>query len=143
MLKNLVVSSKTVITSDPAPNRYCYIYCNIIINLHQIDSSLCHIHFHSSIPLLTDVTASRNVDVLSLLSDTVTGLLISPTIFSHTTVCRAKVQISAFLGTSVQVILFCVVVVGQVPQFKDRMLYFTAGQSEATILQLNVICCFE
>ena len=62
---------------------------------------------------------------ITLLSerDTLIGLLKIPVMFPQTTVCNAKAQ-NAFcsVGTSVQVTLVWLVVVGQLPQFDARML---------------------
>ena len=43
-------------------------------------------------------------------------------------------------GVSVQVALVWLVVVGQLPQFDARMLYWMVGQLGVTGLQLNTIC---
>ena len=48
------------------------------------------------------------------------------------------VHMLSLVGTSVQVMLVWLVIVGQLPQFNDEMLYWIAGQSGATGLQLNV-----
>ena len=45
-----------------------------------------------------------------------------PIILSQSTVCTAKLHIVSSLGTSVQVTLVWLVVVGQLPQFDARML---------------------
>ena len=62
--------------------------------------------------------------------------------FPQTTVCTAnrhKVMLSSLnFGTTVQVAEVWFVVVGQLPQFDARMLYWIAGQSGATGLQLKV-----
>ena len=46
----------------------------------------------------------------------------SPLIFPQTTVRTANVHTLPSVGTSVQVTVVLVVVVGQLPQFNDRML---------------------
>ena len=46
----------------------------------------------------------------------------SPTMLPQTTVCTANVHVVPLVGTSVQVTVVSVVVVGQLPQFDDRML---------------------
>ena len=66
------------------------------------------------------------------------GLLKLPVILPQTTVCTAKLHSLSVAGTSVQVTLVWLVVVGQQPQFDARILYWTAGQSGATGLQENV-----
>ena len=58
--------------------------------------------------------------------------LIFPIMLSQITVLKANKHVPPSVGTSVQVI------VGQLPQFDARMLYWMVGQSEATGLQLNV-----
>ena len=50
------------------------------------------------------------------------GLLKLPEIFPQTTVCTAKVHTLSLVGTSVQVTVVWLVVVGQLPQFDARML---------------------
>ena len=67
-------------------------------------------------------------------------LLKLPMIFPQTTVSMAKLHFLLSVGTSVQVALVWLVVVGQLPQFNALILYWTVGQSGATGLQLNVIC---
>ena len=54
--------------------------------------------------------------------------LICPEIFPQTTVCTASVYILPLADTSVQVTVVWLVVVGQLPQFDARMLYWTAGK---------------
>ena len=49
-------------------------------------------------------------------------LLTLPVIFPQTTVCKANLHSWLSVGTSVQVILVWLVVVGQLPQFDARML---------------------
>ena len=51
-----------------------------------------------------------------------TESLLSLTTFSHTTVCTANVHMLPSVGTSVQVTVVLVVVVGHLPQFDDKML---------------------
>ena len=53
---------------------------------------------------------------------TLTESLRLPTMLPQTTVCTANVHIVPLVGTSVQVTVVLVVVVGQLPQFDDRML---------------------
>ena len=68
------------------------------------------------------------------------GSLKLPVILPQTTVCTANghiVMLSSF-GTTVQVTEVWLVVVGQLPQFDARMLYWITGQSGATGLQLKV-----
>jgi hypothetical protein len=60
-------------------------------------------------------------------------------IFPQITVSTASAHILLSLGMSVQVTVVWLVVVGQLPQFDARMLYWIAGQSGATGLQLKVI----
>jgi hypothetical protein len=50
------------------------------------------------------------------------GLLKLPVIFPQTTVCMEKLHSLLSVGTSVQVTLVWLVVVGQLPQFDARML---------------------
>ena len=50
------------------------------------------------------------------------GSLPLPVIFPHTTVCMANVHKLPLVGTSVQVTVMWLVVVGQLPQFDARML---------------------
>ena len=50
------------------------------------------------------------------------GSLSLPVIFPQTTVCMAKVHTIPSVGTSVQVRVALLVVVGQLPQFDARML---------------------
>ena len=50
------------------------------------------------------------------------GLLKLPVIFPHFTVCMANLHSWLSVGTSVQVTLVWLVVVGQLPQFDARML---------------------
>ena len=50
------------------------------------------------------------------------GLLKLPVIFPQTTVCMAKLHFLLLVGTSVQVTLVWLVVVGQLPQLDARML---------------------
>ena len=45
-----------------------------------------------------------------------------PTISPQITVCTANIHVVPLVGTSVQVTVVLVVVVGQLPQFDDRML---------------------
>ena len=60
---------------------------------------------------------------LSSERDTLIGLLKIPVMFPQTTVCIASAQNEfCSVGTSVQVILVWLVVVGQLPQFDARML---------------------
>ena len=47
---------------------------------------------------------------------------LTPVMFPQTTVCTANVHMPPSVGTSVQVTVVWVVVVGQLPQFDDRML---------------------
>ena len=56
--------------------------------------------------------------------DTLIGLLKIPIMFPQMTVCSANVQnfVPCSIGTSVQVIVVWLVVVGQLPQFDARML---------------------
>ena len=49
-------------------------------------------------------------------------LLKLPVIFPQITVCKAKLHSLLSVGTSVQVTLVWLVVVGQLPQFDARML---------------------
>ena len=49
-------------------------------------------------------------------------LLMLPVIFPQTTICTASTHMLAVVGTSVQVTLMWLVVVGQLPQFDARML---------------------
>ena len=53
---------------------------------------------------------------------TLMGSLKLPVIFPQTTVCMAKLHSLLLAGTSVQVTLVWLVVVGQLPQFDARML---------------------
>ena len=53
---------------------------------------------------------------------TLTGLVAFPTKSPQATVSEAKVHMLPLVGTSVQVTVVLVVVVGQLPQFDDRML---------------------
>ena len=53
---------------------------------------------------------------------TLTGSLSLPVIFPQTTVCTANVHTLPLVGTSVQVVVVWLVVVGQLPQFDARML---------------------
>ena len=50
------------------------------------------------------------------------GLLLLPVIVSQSTVCTAKLHSLPLVGTSVQVTLVWLVVLGQLPQFDARML---------------------
>ena len=50
------------------------------------------------------------------------GLLSLPVIFPQTSVCMANVHTLPLVGTSVQVTVVWLVVVGQLPQFDARML---------------------
>ena len=50
------------------------------------------------------------------------GSLKLPTRFSQTTVCTANMHVLPSVGTSVQVTVVWLVVVGQLPQFDARML---------------------
>ena len=63
----------------------------------------------------------------------------SPLIKPQGTVCTANVHTPPSLGTSVQVTVVLVVVVGQLPQFDDRMVQWS-GQSMGAGLQLIVTC---
>ena len=65
-------------------------------------------------------------------------LLKLPVIFPQTTVCTVRAQLLPLVGISVQVTLVWLVVVGQLPQFDARMLYWIAGQSGATGLQVKI-----
>ena len=65
-------------------------------------------------------------------------LLKLPVIFPQTTVCIANVHTLVLVCTSVQVTVVWLVVVGQLPQFDARMLYWIAGQSGATGFQAKV-----
>ena len=53
---------------------------------------------------------------------TLKATLKSPTILPQITVCTANEHVVPLVGTSVQVTVVLVVVVGQLPQFDDRML---------------------
>ena len=50
------------------------------------------------------------------------GSLKFPAMFTQTTVCTANVHVLPLVGTSVQVTVVWLVVVGQLPQFDARML---------------------
>ena len=67
-----------------------------------------------------------HVSVLLLSSDVVVYTLIEslslPTRFPQATVCIENVHLLLLVGTSVQVTLVWLVVVGQLPQFDTRML---------------------
>ena len=67
-------------------------------------------------------------------------LLLFPLMFPQTTVCTASIHTLPSVGTSVQVIVLWLVLVGQLPQFDARMLYWIAGQSGATGFQTKVSC---
>ena len=53
---------------------------------------------------------------------TLIGLVLSPVIFPQATVCTANKQVVPLDGTSVQVTVVWLVVVGQLPQFDARIL---------------------
>ena len=72
-----------------------------------------------------------------------TGSLGLPAIIlPHETICTANLHVLPSVGTSVQVTVVVVVVVGQLPQLDDRMLYRVGGQSDIVefplVDQLNV-----
>ena len=70
------------------------------------------------------------VDAISILDSTIfaeerlttVGSLLLPTTFSQATVCKASIHLLWLVGTSVQVTVVWLVVVGQLPQFDARML---------------------
>ena len=53
---------------------------------------------------------------------TLTGTLLLLVIFPQITVCKANVHALSLVGTSVQVTVMWLVVVGQLPQLDARML---------------------
>ena len=53
---------------------------------------------------------------------TLIGLVLLPVTFSQATVCTANKQVLPLIGTSVQVTVVWLVVVGQLPQFDARIL---------------------
>ena len=63
-----------------------------------------------------------------------------PVTFPQTMVLMANIHMLPSVGTSVQVTVVWLVVLGQLPQFDARMLEWIAGQSGATGLQVKVMC---
>ena len=64
-------------------------------------------------------------------------LLLFPVMFPQTTVCTANTHALPSVGTSVQVTVVYFVVVGQLPQFDARMLYWISEQFKNDELQVN------
>ena len=69
---------------------------------------------------------------------TATLSLVLPTSLPHSTVCISIIHTLSLIGTSVQVAVVCVVLVGQLPQSDASILYRIKEQSRKTGLQVNV-----
>ena len=81
---------------------------------------------YDDVDLGVDVFVSAGVNMYSLMKNTLMGSLMCPAICPQYTSCTANMHnVSSspvVTGTSVQVTVVLVVVVGQLPQFDDRML---------------------
>ena len=80
------------------------------------------VSYKCTLAIILVLYSSLYYTIYAPFSITLTVSLIFPTISSQTTVCTANVHIVPLVGTFVQVTVVLVVVVGQLPQFDDRML---------------------